>query len=112
MPDVGRNRRGHPIVTLYSTSNSLIKLVEDHFRGEDVELVVYTEPAEFDYSAVDLVLTKNQLSAELEKFAAGMGGMVCVLPESLDWILDRCKAGKVGAMMSAEIRTKINRWAA
>ena len=96
-----RNRRGQPVVTLYSKSNALTKPVKDWFLAEGVELrIIDTVPPKGVQA--QFLLHGCSLSATVEKAAARVGGVPAVVPEALDYVLGKCQEGKVDTMVGFE----------
>lgn len=77
-------------IELYSTDARLIKLMKDASTGLtklNVHKPRWRElPRQFDY-----VATTSQLSSGIERFAAGYGAIVIVMPEAGFWLADRAR---------------------
>lgn len=93
------------MVTLYSKSRALAKPVEEWMKHEGVELkVVETVPPRG--VKAQILLHGCSLNSSVEKAAARLGGVPCVVPESLDWVLERCQRGLVDVMVGYDwVRT-------
>lgn len=100
MPEL--NRRGEPIVRLYTRDKSITKKVTDWFMAEGVELVVIDDTTPLRPKGQFLLCT-CALSASVERAAARIGGMPAVIPEALDYVLGKCQPGKVDVMFGHDL---------
>ncbi|QWS68158.1 hypothetical protein SEA_VANLEE_41 [Gordonia phage VanLee] len=96
MPEL--NRRGEPIVRLYTRDSSIIKKVTEWFTAEGVEIKVIEAVPPRGFTAQFLLHTCS-LNSSVEKAAARVGGMPAVIPEALDYVLGKCQESKVSAMV-------------
>lgn len=92
------NRRGEPVVTLYSKSNLIVSKVTDWFTAEGIELVVIKDVPPTGVQG-EVLLHTCGLNSSVERAAARINGLPAVVPEALDWVLKRCKDGLVSTMI-------------
>lgn len=92
------NRRGEPVVLLYAKSRTMAKKVTDWFMAEGVDLsIVDTAPPRGVQGQI--LLHGCALNSSVERAAARIGGLACVVPEALDWVLQKCQNGEVDVMV-------------
>lgn len=97
------------MVTLYTRNPRLELMLRNEFQGETVGGFSVKKPAWRDRpKRADYAVTTNMASVRLERFAAGMGTYLIVLPEQKTWLIAKCKlahyAGKDVTLIGTDYR--------
>jgi len=97
------------MVTLFTRNRRIENLCRNEFKGEATGGLEVKKPSWHERpKRADYALTTNNTKLELERFAAGVGAMLIVLPEGIHYLVGKCKlahyAGKDVTLVGVDYR--------